>query len=183
MRRNLFAALLALVSTTSAMAEVEKFIQLGKDNLRPIFRLKFTPPLGWEANAEGTKHFGLPAYVPNGQTFHYAPAVIYIRVSYNENKRPIEAFIEVSQERWRNAVKDTQVTKTANEKRANGMADFIVYRLHNPSLPQQAHEMLAYGVDKDKDGNDYFVMISITAMTQKAIDEAEAAYRAGLRAH
>jgi hypothetical protein len=183
MRRILFGALFVLFSALAASAEVEKFIQIGDKNLRPVFRLKFTPPEGWEANAEGTRHFGLPAYVPKGQTFHYAPAVIYIRVSYNENKRPIEAFIGVSQERWRNLVKDTQVTKVADEKRANSQPDFFVYRVYNPSHPQQAYEMLAYGVDKDKDGNDYFVMISITAMTQKAIDEAEAAYRAGLRAH
>jgi hypothetical protein len=183
MKRILLAGLFALLSSSAALAEVEKFIQLGDGNLRPLFRLKFTPPDGWEANAEGTRTFGLPVYAPKGQGFHDAPAIIYIRVSYNENKRPIEAFIDVSQERWRDKVKDTQVAKVAGEKRANGLPDFTVYRLHNPSLPQQAYEMLAYGVDKDKDGNDFFVMISMTAMTQKAIDEAEAAYRAALRTH
>jgi hypothetical protein len=172
-----------LFSVSTAFAEVEKFIQIGDGNLRPFFRLKFTPPEGWEANAEGTKTFGLPVYLPKGQSFHHAPAVVYVRVSYNENKRPIEQFIEVSQERWRNKVKDTQVTKVEGEKRANGLPDFIVYRLHNPSLPAQAYEMLAYGVDKDKDGNDYFVMISMTAMSQKAIEDAEAAYRTALRTH
>jgi len=183
MKRILFAALLGMFLASSTAAEVEKFMQIGDGNLRPVFRLKFTPPQGWEANAEGTKHFGLPTYVPKGQSFHHALAVVYVRVSYNENKRPIEAFIEVSQERWRNKVKDTQVTKVAGEKRANGLPDFIVYRLHNPSHPAQAYEMLAYGVDKDKDGNDYFVMISMTAMTQKAIDGAEVAFRAALRTH
>ncbi len=183
MKRMLFVALLAALTAAPALAEVEKFIQIGESNLRPVFRLKFTPPQDWEANAEGTKLFGLPTYVPKGQTFHYAPAVIYVRVSYNENKRPIEQFIEVSQGRWRDKVKDTQITKVANEKRVSGQADFIVYQIHNPSHPAQAYEMLAYGVDKDKDGNDYFVMISMTAMTQKAIDGAEAAFRAALRTH
>jgi hypothetical protein len=183
MKRVLFAALLAAAFATPASGEVEKFININDGNLRPMFRLKFTPPEGWLANSEGTRVFGLPVYVRKGENFHHAPAVIYIRVSYNENKRPIEAFIEVSQERWRNKVKDTQVNKVEGEKRANGLPDFIVYRIHNPSLSAQAYEMLAYGVDKDKDGNDFFVMISMTAMTQKAIDDAEAAYRSALRAH
>jgi hypothetical protein len=177
------AVLLAAFSLASANAEVEKFIELGKDNIRPVFRLKFTPPTAWEYNAEGTKVFGLPVYVPKGDTFHYAPAVMYIRVSYNENKRPVSAFIEVSQERWKKAVPDTQVTKIANEKRDNGQGEFLVYQIRNPSLPKQGYEMLAYGEDKDKDGNMYFVMISITATSQKALDDAEKAYRTALRTH
>ena len=185
MKKILFgiAVILAVFTSPPANAEVEKFIQLGKDNIHPVFRLKFTPPAGWEANAEGTQQFGLPVYVPKGQTFHYSPAVIYIRVSYNENSRPVEAFIEVSQDRWKKAVPDTQVKPLANETRDNGQAQFLVYSVRNPSLPKQGYEMLAYGEDKDKDGNKYFVMISITATSQKALDDAEKTYRLALRAH
>ncbi len=185
MKRFFFALLsfAALFSSAPAKAEVEKFIDISASALRPVFRLKFTPPEGWLGNAEGTKLFGLPVYVPKGENFHHAPAVIYVRVSYNENDRPISAFIEVSQERWKKAVPDTQVTKVANEKRNNGMSDFLVYTIRNPSLPKQGWEMLAYGEDKDKDGNKYFVMISITATSQKALDDAETAFRTALRTH
>lgn len=185
MKKILFgiALVLATLATPPAKAEVEKFIDISNNQLRPFFRLKFTPPSGWEHNTEGTKQFGLPVYVPKGETFHYAPAVIYIRVSYNENKRPIEAFIEASQERWKKAVPDTEVKQLGTEARDNGMAAFRVYSVLNPSLSKQSHEMLAYGEDKDKDGNMYFVMISITATSQKALDDAEKAYRAALRAH
>jgi hypothetical protein len=185
MKKFMGVIVLALVAfgTVTAKAEVEKFIQLGKDNLRPVFRLKFTPPAGWEANAEGTKHFGLATYAPKGQGFHEAPAIIYIRVSYNENGRPLDAFIDVSQERWKKAVPDTQVKRITDEKREGGQPDFRVYSVRNPSHPAQGYEMLAYGEDKDKDGNKYFVMISITAQSQKALDDAEKAYRAALRTH
>ena len=177
------AIILASLFSLAAKAEVEKFIQLGGDNIRPIFRLKFTPPANWEANAEGTKQFGLPVYAPKGQGFHEAPAIIYIRVSYNENKRPVWQFIEVSQDRWKKAVPDTQVTKVSNEKRDNGQGEFLVYQIRNPSHPAQGYEMLAYGEDKDKDGNTYFVMISITAKSQKSLEDAEKTYRAALRTH
>lgn len=73
MKKILLAATLALVSISAAIAEVEKFVQLGDGNLRPLFRLKFTPPEGWEANIEGTRTFGLPVYAPKGQVFTTHP--------------------------------------------------------------------------------------------------------------
>ena len=42
--------------------------------------------------------------------------------------------------------------------------------------------MMAYGEDRDKDGNAFFLMIALTGSSQKAIADAEAAWRAGLRA-
>lgn len=167
----------------NASAEVEKFIQIGDGQLRPYFRLKFTPPEGWVQDPKATQENGMPIFVPKGKTFGDAPALIYIRVSYNADKRPMEKFIEVAHERWKNAVKDTRIDKLADEKRANGKADFRIYHFVNPSKPQQAYELMAYGEDADKDGNSYFLMIALTAAAQKAIDSAEADYRASLRAH
>jgi hypothetical protein len=137
----------------NAGAEVEKFIQIGDGQLRPYFRLKFTPPVGWAQDPKATQENGMPIYVPKGKTFGDAPALMYIRVSYNADKR------------------------------ANGKVDFQIYHFVNPSKPQQAYELMAYGEDADKDGNSYFLMIALTAAAQKAIDSAEADYRAGLRAH
>jgi hypothetical protein len=164
-------------------AEVEKFIQLGDRQLRPFFRLKFTPPQRWVQDAKATQENGMPIYLPKGKTFGDAPALMYIRVSYNSDKRSMEKFIEVAHERWKNAVDDTQIEKLTGESRANGKAAFQIYHFVNPSKPQQAYELMAYGEDADKDGNTYFLMIALTAATQKAIDAADADYRAGLRAH
>ena len=167
----------------TANAEVEKFMQLGDGQLRPYFRLKFTPPQGWVQDAKASQENGVPIYVPKGKTFGDAPALMYIRVSYNADKRSMEKFIEVAHERWKNAVKDSKIDKLADEKRANGKADFQIYHFVNPSKPQQAYEVMAYGEDTDTDGNSYFLMIALTAPAQKAIDSAETDYRAGLRAH
>jgi hypothetical protein len=167
----------------NARAEVEKFMQISDGQLHPFFRLKFTPPAGWVQDAESTKQNGVPIYLPKGKNFGNAPAVMYIRVSYNSDKRSMEKFIEVAHERWKNAVNDTKIDKVADEKRADGKADFQIYRFVNPSKPQQAYELMAYGDDTDKDGNSFFLMIALTAASQKAIDAAEPDYRAGLRAH
>jgi len=184
MRTSLALSLVLLAALgCSAGAEVEKFIRFGDDQLNPYFRLKFAPPKGWVQDADATREHGLPIYVPVGMNFGNAPALMYIRVSYNSDKRSMDKFIEVAHERWKQAVKDSKIDQLASEKRANGMPDFQIYRFVNPSRPQQAYELMAYGEDKDKDGNSYFLMIALTAADQKAIDAAEPDYRAGLRAH
>jgi len=166
-----------------APAEVEKFMQIGEGQLQPFFRLKFAPPNGWAQDAKATKEYKLPMYVPKGKTFGNADALMYIRVSYNSDKRTLDKFIEVAHERWNAAVKDSKITKLASEKRTNGTPDFQIYHFVNPNNPQQAYEMMAYGEDVDKDGNSYFLMIALTGAKQKALDAAEPDYRAGLRAH
>ena len=180
--RALCVALL-LSFALPASAEVEKFMTIDNGQMQPHFRLKFTPPKGWAEDKTATEENGLPIYVPEGKNFGNAPALMYIRVSYNSDKRTMAKFIEVAHERWRESVKDTKIDKLASEKRANGQPDFQVYHFVNPSEPQQAYELMAYGEDKDKDGNSFFLMIALTAASQKDIDAAEADYRAGLRAH
>jgi hypothetical protein len=184
-RLALFATLVfcAAASIDDARAEVEKFMQLSDGKLWPSFKLKFTPPKGWVQDMEATRQNGVTMYVPKGKDFGSAPALMYVRVAFNSDKRSMDKFIEVAHERWRNAVKDTKIDKVANEKRANGEPDFQIYRFENPSRAQQAYEMIAYGEDRDKDGNAFFLMIALTAASQKALDGADADYRAGLRAH
>jgi hypothetical protein len=180
--RALFVALL-LALALPASAEVEKFMSVQNGQMQPYFRLKFTPPKGWVEDKEASEENGLPIYVPEKKNFSDAPALIYINVTYNSDKRTMEKFIEVAHERWKESVKDTKIDKLKGEKRANGQPDFQIYHFTNPSEPQQAYELMAYGEDKDKDGNNFFLMIALTAATQKAIDDADPGYRAALRAH
>jgi hypothetical protein len=168
---------------TSAPAEVEKFMRTCDGRLCPYFRLKFTPPAGWVQDMEATRENDLQIYVPKGKTADDTDALMYIRVSYNSDKRSMGKFIEVAHQRWREAEKQSKIDRRAGEKRANGKPDFQVYHFFNPNSPQQAYEMMAYGEDTDKDGNAFFLMIGLTGAEQKFLDAAEAAYRAGLRAH
>ena len=182
-KRLLLTGLLVAIFAVPASGEVEKFMQLSEGQLRPFYRLKFTPPKGWVHDADATKKFGLPLYVPRGKNFSSAPALMYIRVSYNNDKRSLDKYIDVAHERWNNKVTDTTIEKIGGQNRASGQPDFQIYHFNNPSKPQQAYELMAYGEDKDKDGNSFFLMIALSAATQKALDNAEADYRAGLRAH
>jgi hypothetical protein len=177
----LMTATIAFAATTQA--EVEKFVQIGDGQLRPYFRLKFTPPDGWVHDAQATKENDVAIYVPKGRNFGDAPALIYIRVSYNSDKRSLNKFIEVAHERWNEKVKDAKIDKLQGERRANGKSDFQIYHFVNLSRPQQAYEIMAYGEDTDKDGNSYFLMIALTGAEQKALDDVENEYRSSLRAN
>jgi hypothetical protein len=183
MKSGLLSVVLLAALSVSAGAEVEKFMQFGDGEMHPYYRLKFTPPVGWVQDAKATQKYGAAMYVPEGKNFGNAPAIMYIRVAYNSDKRSMEKFIEVAHERWRGAEKDTKIEKLAGEKRDNGKADFQIYHFVNPGRPQQAYELMAYGEDSDKDGNSYFLMIALSGAAQIAIDAAEKDYRAGLRAH
>jgi len=177
------AALLAVLSPVPSGAEVEKLMRPSGGGLQPYFRMKFTPPAGWTQDDSATKENDMAIYVPEGEDYSSAPALIYIRVSYNSDQRSLAKFIEVAHERWKATVKDSKIEKRPSEKRANGLPGFQVYHFANPSHPQQAFEMMAYGEDKDKDGNTFFLMIALTGASQKAVANAEAAYRASLRIH
>jgi hypothetical protein len=176
-------AIVGTALTVPAKAEVEKLMVMGEGHMRPVFRLKFTPPSGWQEDAAASTKYGVPVYVPAGKSFGEAPAIMYIRVTYNSDRRSLDRFIDVAHERWRASVKDSSIDQLANQKRRNEKPEFRVYHFVNPGTPQQAYELMGYGEDNDNDGNSYTLMIGLSAATQKAIDGATADYRAGLHAH
>jgi hypothetical protein len=187
MIRYFFLLISLAVATIGAVfpasAEVEKFMRFSQGQMHPYYQLKFTPPKGWTEDKAATKQNGVPMYVPKGKSFGSAPALMYIKVSHNADKRDLEKFIEVAHGLWHDEVQDSKIVLAKSEKRDNGKPEFQVYHFENPSQKQQAYETMAYGEDQDKDGNSFFLMIALSGASQKALDGAEADYRAGLRAH
>jgi hypothetical protein len=180
-----FAVLLfTSLAAAPASAEIEKFMTITNGQMRPFYRLKFTPPKGWVQEKDASKKYGLPMYVREGTDFSSSPALMYIMVSYNHQKKEtLQQYIDNSNEYWRGKMKDARIEKASAEKRANGQPDFEVYRYVNPSDSNQPYELLAYGEDKDKDGNHFLMKIALSARSEKALNAAEADFRAGLRAH
>jgi hypothetical protein len=180
----IFSILIASFLTAPASAEIDKFMTFRDGQMQPFYRLKFAPPPGWVKEEEATKKNGVAMYVQEGTDFSSSPALMYIMVKYNHQKtETLQQYIDTANEYWRGKVKDATIEKTAAEKRANGMTDFEVYRYVNPGQPNQPYELLAYGEDKDKDGNNFLMKIALSAKNEKALKAAEPAFRAGLRAH
>ncbi len=171
------------VTSTPAQAEIAKLMTVCAGQLCPSFTLKLTPPKNWVEDAEASKAQRLQVMVPRGKTFSTADAVMYVKVSVRRDTQELADFVRVSQERWREAVRDTKIVKQPDVERANGQVAFQVYRYENPSRPQQRFEAVSFSVDRDKDGNNFFVMVALTGMQKKPIDQAMKPYQAFLRAH
>ena len=177
-------ALTLLLSPTSTQAEIRKLMRLGDGRLTPSFELILTPPKNWVEEKEASKANGVQMMVPRGRDYHSAPALMYVKVSYRRDKeQTIERFVSNSQKRWREQVPDSRIEKLADIERASGRPAYLTYRYENPSRPQQRFEAVSFGIDSDKDGNDFFVMVAVTGKDKKAIDQAITAYNAFLKAH
>ncbi len=183
------AAVAALLAAAPAKADIRKIVHLcgeqgAQARLCPSFELALTPPAGWVQDKAATRANGVQVLVPQGRTFGNAEALIYVRVSLRENReQPLAEFVRVSQQRWRNAVPDTRIAGLADAARGAGKPPFLVFAYENPSRPQQAHERVAFGLDSDGDGNSYVLTVVMTGRSQKALERADAPYKAFLRAH
>jgi hypothetical protein len=58
-----------------------------------------------------------------------------------------------------------------------------MFEYENPSRPQQTHERVAFGLDSDKDANEYVLMVVMTGRSKKALERTSEPYNAFLRAH
>lgn len=182
--KSVIATALALAALTgAARAEVKKYMLNCGNALCPFYELQLTPPQGFALDKEATHESKVQLLIPRGKTFGNAPAIIYVKVSPREQEQAFADFIRVSQERWRQSVKDTRITPLGEIARANGKAAYQAYRYENPSRPQQAYEIVAFAEDTDSDGNRFAIMVVLTTPAKKALAANEEAYRAFLRAH
>jgi hypothetical protein len=180
LKTTLLAVAAVWALSSPAQAEVTKHMSLENGRLHPYYTLAFTPPKGWAEDAGATAKFGVPIYLPNGTGFGDAPALMYVRVSYNSDRRSLEKFISVAHERWVAEAPGATITMEPDQSRISGGPDFKIYRFYNPGKPQQAYELMAYGEDKDADGNAFVLMIGLSSATRSALDKAAKDFRAGL---
>ncbi len=185
-RPHLRALLLAvtLAGTTSATAEVQKFMSTCDGKLCPYYRVVLTPPPGWTVDEEATRQNRVQIMVPAGTDFGSAPALIYVQVFYHRDKQQsLVDFAQVSNERWRAKLKDARISALPAVARTNGKPGFLRFAFENPSSAQQAYEFGAFGIDTDKDGNEFVLDVVMTAADKAAIERAEKDYIAFLKAH
>lgn len=141
------------------------------------------PPPGWALDSQASKNSKVQMILPRGKTLGNAEALIYVRVSLKGKEQALADFIKISQDRWRQAVPDTKITKLAAIERVNGKPAYETYRYENASRPQQTFEMTGFGIDSDKNGNDFIVEVVMTGRAKKALDAAERPFQAFLRRH
>jgi hypothetical protein len=172
-----------LACAAQARAEVQKFIIACGGKLCPYFQITLTPPRGWVLDARATWHNKVQMMVPKGTNFATAPALIYVQVfPHRDKSRTLADFARVSNDRWRAHVKDAKITALPTVKRTNGKPGFLRFAFENPSRKEQPYELGAFGIDTDKDGNEFVLDVVMTGAGKAALDRAEKDYVAFLKA-
>ncbi len=122
--------------------------------------------------------------VPKGQSFASAEPLIYVQVFYQPDKQqPLADFARASNARWLAANPKAKISELTAIERANGKPAFLRFAFDNPGKSQQAYEVGALGMDSDKDGNDFVLDVVMSGSSKAALDRADAAYTAFLKAH
>ncbi len=180
--RRLLAALFLGLLAAPAHAEVEKFMKHceGQQQLCPFFRASVTIPSGWVEDKEATQYFKVVMLLPVGQDFEKAPAKIYAVARYMPKGEKLAEHLDAALKDWRSRAKDGKITKLADQPRGEGKSPFVRHSFAARSLKEQGYEMQAVTIDKDKDDNDFAVTITISANSEAALKDAEAAYLAVL---
>jgi hypothetical protein len=114
-------------------------------------------------------------FLPEGESFDSAPAVIYATVTWNAEDKSLDALIADEIARWRDKNPDAQ----AEEVPSLGL--FRVFALRTPGAGANPFEYVAYALDHDGDGNVYFLVVVVSALTAEALDAARGAYEDLLR--
>jgi hypothetical protein len=184
--RQLIALAAALIFwAASARAEVQKFLNpCAGQKLCASYTLVLTPPDGWVVDAEATAENKVQIMVPKGQSFATAEPLIYVQVFYQPDKQQtLTDFARLSNARWLAANPKAKITDLPAVERANGKPAFLRFAFENPGKAQQAFEVGALGVDSDQDGNDFVLDVVMSGNSKAALDRADAAYTAFLKAH
>ena len=150
-----------------------KFLRMcPEQKLCPYYELVLEPPKDWIEDKEASKQNGVQMMKAARPQFRQRAGPDVRGNSSRPDNQSVEDFVRVSQERWRRSVRDTKIEKIADVERTSGQPAFVSYRYENPSQPQQRFEAVSFALDKDKDGNTFFVMVASTGKDKKAIDQA-----------
>jgi hypothetical protein len=181
----LLTAALIVAHAAAARAEVQKFLSMCPgQKLCPSYQLVLTPPDGWVVDSKASDENKVQIMVPKGQTFASAEPLIYVQVFYQADKtQPLADFARVSNARWLAANPKAKITELPAVERTNGKPAFLRFAFDNPGKAQQAYEVGALGVDSDKDGNGFVLDVVMSGNSKAALDRADAAYSAFLKAH
>jgi hypothetical protein len=169
---------------TLARAEVQKFLNPCGQKLCASYQIALTAPDGWMLDAKATKDNKIQILVPQGKDFVTADPLIYVQVFVHADKQQSLAdFARTSNARWIAANAKSKITELPAVERANGKPAFLRFGFENPAKAEQAFEVGAFGIDSDKDGNEFVLDVVMSGASKEALDAANEAYLSFLKAH
>ncbi|HTV71909.1 MAG TPA: hypothetical protein VMF90_25535 [Rhizobiaceae bacterium] len=150
-----------------ARAEVDKIIRVcdRQEGLCPEFRPRVKAPDGWARDEAASLKYGASIFVPTGDQFGKAEAIIYAEGRYNKDRTELAQWVAASDRDWaETSGRNAKITRlpSVNPK-------VIINRYDNPSLKDQPIEVIAHYADLDKDGNSYVVRLAVSGLNETAV--------------
>jgi hypothetical protein len=183
-RRALVGAVLlaaGLAASSPAPALVEKVMTVCSGQLCPFFRPSFAVPEGWWEDGKTGLRLGVRLFVPLGETFDTAPAIIYATARHNAEGEDLAAAVAQHHETWRRKVPEVAITRLGDVPRRDG-APFQQHAFVSPKLTQP-YERVATATDSDAEGNAFVVRLVLTAKSEPALQGAEQSFLALLKSY
>src|SRR5438552_5907503 len=168
------AALLAIsIGMGPAGAEVANKVRDCDRQSCPYHEPMISVPDGWvhDVGAERSLHF--QTLVPNGKNFLATDAVIFAHALPKTGRTSISDHIMENQMSFRAREPHLKIIDLPDVARANGKQGFRLVQYEKPSSPGQI-ELIATTIDTDRDGNPFFVDISLTVQSVEALNAARA---------
>lgn len=173
------AALSALLSSSPAPALVEKVMKVCSGQLCPFFRASFAAPEGWQEDVKTGLRLGVRVFVPAGESFDTAPAMIYALARLCGEGEDLAAAVAAHRETWRRRAPDVAITRLADVPRRDGNR-FELHDFVSPRVAVQPFERVAIATDGDAEGNGFIVRLVLTAKSDAALKSAEQTFHAML---
>lgn len=173
-------ALAALAVSTPAPALVEKVMTVCSGQLCPFFRPSFAAPEGWHEDVKTGLRLGVRVFVPFGESFDSAPAIIYALARLCDEGEDLAAAVAAHHDAWRRKVPEVAINRLADVPRGDGKA-FQVHDFVSPRVSVQPYERVATATDGDAQGNGFIVRLVLTAKSDAALKSAEDTFLAMLK--
>jgi hypothetical protein len=162
-----------------AAALVEKTMKnCGGQQICPVFRASFDIPEGWHEDQKTGNRLGVRIFLPDGETFESAPAIIYALARQRNEGEDITASVSQHHETWRRKAPEVTITFLEEVRRTDG-SSFRLHQFVSKASPQP-YERVATGFDKDMEGNVFVIRLVLTAKSEEAMRRTEDIFRAML---
>ena len=132
---------------------------------------------GWSQDIQHSFHYKANAQVPNGFTFVNAETVIYAKAVYKLQRPEIKSIAQfIEQDKTDFLAKDPKLSVSELEElRDRAGRRFAAYRFHPEGSGNW--EQAAYSEEKDKDGNEYFLVFVLSSRSESGYNNSINAFK------
>lgn len=173
----LCGAVLIIVTFATAPlhASVNKIMLICETGVCPYFEASLLAPDGWEVDKTASQAYRTRFLVEEGKTFHNSSAVIYAKAVWNGDSKLLQELIDGHINDWQQRNLGTEVQFL--EKIENAYLDeFELFVFENPELTSQPYEIVAFAMDFDDEGNEYWLTVVLTGKTKEDVQKYKKVY-------